>query len=464
MLQAKWILILTFMLFAGTLADVEKDRAKFEKMQRVILVEAGQRHLKLGLWCRDKGLTTQSAFEIVRAVEVSDGQYYPASQVLRVMRQYDQAFWKKRKAGGSALRKSYDSKATKLRKEDQEEWLDLAAWAWKRDLREESLGLYRQLLLATGEALQFDPKERLVLEFGNVPADAAAVIREEAIEINDKLYLRDEFLAALPDIGSIHEVDGGGLRVRSPAALEELEVLHRLGLALLPHLEEELQARPARRMDLFLFPTRAGYEGWLDAAGMSGHKAGSGLAEPRSFVAIVCSEGLDEDVVSALVLHELTHLFWYGSSPSVMPDWFDEGLAETYGGHGSFRWEGESLVVAEKLHERELARLRDPEALFSVTELLVGDALAELTADKERGRLFYVQSWALLRFFREGADKKLRARFETWVAMCVGSAAGAEAGKPRTRNRQPASQSFGTMFGDDMPAIEDAFYTWLETL
>ncbi len=459
-----WILLLCLSLTPWTGVDVERDRAKFEKRHHEALLEAGKRHLDIGLWCRDKGLTTQSAFEIMRAVEISNDQHPHAKAVLRVMRQYDQGFWKKRKKGGTALRKSYETRALKARKKDQGEFLDLASWAWKRKLREEGLQLYRDLVLETGEALRFDSNERLLLEFGTIPEEASALLRAEAISINDKLYLRDEFLAALPELEAIYEVDGERLRVRGTEPLERLEELHRLGLALLPHLEEELRARPSRRLDLFLFSTRANYDAWLEAAGLTGHKAGSGLADPRWFVTVVCGEELEPPIVDALVLHELTHLFWYGVSRTVMPDWFDEGFAETFGGPGSFAWEGEELKVGQLLGERELERLRDPAALFSLRELLAGDALALLTADEDRGRLYYVQSWALLRFFREGASDKLGERFDTWVTMCLGSAAGAKTGDVRARNREPAAQSFMKLFGEELPAIEDAFRTWLKGL
>ena len=458
------VLALLPLLAPGEPQASERDRQKFESKRREELVEAGNRHVDLGIWCRDKGLTIQSAAEFVRAVEVSEGMNFRANNILSVMRRYDQAFWKKHKRGSLAARKSYVIKAERVREKNEKAILGLAKWAWDRELHDEAMDIYEAMLDHTGEALEFDSKERLVLEFGTIPAEAAASIREGAIEINGRLYLRDGFLSNLPDVGAISEHESEALRVRAPLPPERVEALHKLGTALLPHLEEELGARPARRMDLFIFPTREGFEGWLESAGMGGHRAGAGLADPRSFTALVCAEDFPDELVDGLALHELTHLFWYGVSPSVMPDWFDEGFAETFGGHGTFRWEGDELVTGGLMHDDRLAPLRDGEGLFSLKDLLAGDALSLLSSDRERGLLFYAQSWALVRFLRQGASEDLQERFDIFVTMCAGSAAGADAKDVRKRNTQPATEIFNQLFGDQLRTLERDFQDWLTTL
>ena len=46
--------------------------------------------------------------------------------------------------------------------------------------------------------------------------------------------------------------------------------------------------------------------------------------------AVISMEGNDEESLQGLVLHELTHLVAFGISPTVMPSWYSEGLADTY--------------------------------------------------------------------------------------------------------------------------------------
>ena len=442
----------------GRAPDDERTRAKFEKKKRDVLHEAGERHLELGLWCRDRGLTTQSAAEIIRAKEISEGTHYGASTVLGIMRSYDEAFWKKRKKGSAASRRSYEVKAAKARKKDQTEFLKLYEWAWDEGLEEDAYTGLEKLVREQDAPLEFDDDGRIELEFGVVPSGASLRMRESAITINGRLYLRDAFLAALPELDAIHEIDEGGLRVRSATERGWVEDLHRLGLALVPHLEEALNASSARKLDLFVFATRENYEAWLTAADEEDRHVTDGLAHGASFTALVCAEGGDYQRAASIALHELTHLFWMGCSPSFMPSWFDEGLAETFGGAGTFEWDGETLEVGRMLADPTLARLKDPEFRLSLRELLAGDSLAMIQAGD--GRKFYSEAWAFYRYLSEHADGDVTKRFDTWITMCTGSAAGAGT----RRNAKPAEDLFRATFARDLDELEAGFFAWLETL
>jgi len=191
------ILLSTLALLALALAPLAQDRLKFDKQRDDVLRELGDRHLDLGLWCRDRGLTTQAAAQFVLAVEISEGKHYGAKAVLSAMRRYDDAFWKKRKRGTAANRKSYEIKAERARERDAKDLLDFADWAWKKSYEADALEVYLALVRDAGDELVFDSKGRLVLEHGTIREEAAAVIKDDAREIDGKLYLADEFLGAL---------------------------------------------------------------------------------------------------------------------------------------------------------------------------------------------------------------------------------------------------------------------------
>src|SRR5882672_11458277 len=102
------------------------QHADFAARRTKLLIECGQRHLELGLDCRDKGLTTQAAEQFVLAVEVSERQNTGANAVLSLMRQYDDKFWKKTAPKPSpARREAYAKKASDVRRDNLEAWLEL---------------------------------------------------------------------------------------------------------------------------------------------------------------------------------------------------------------------------------------------------------------------------------------------------------------------------------------------------
>ncbi len=456
-----WITMLPLVVVLGT-AD---DRDKLEERKQKALYEAGERHLELGLWCRDKNLVPQATSELLLAVEVSQGRHRGANVVLSLMRRYDDAFWKKKRPRPSRSRiTSYEIKAKKAQREDQEDRLAVAEFAHERELHAEALAEYEEILRELDAALVFDDRGRIELEFGRVPSEVASKIRERAITINDKLYLRDEFLAHLPELGAIHEVESEALRVRTATSVQEAAELHALGEALLPHLEQALAGRPTRRMNVFVFPERALFETWLDAAGLGSHKVAAGLADRASFTAVVDAGERDADAVQSIFLHELTHLFVFGVTRGVLPSWTSEGLAELWGGQGTFAWDGETLTVGGMLAEHERALLRDPDGLLPLGELVAGDALEALSAeDPRRGPLFYAQSWALVRFLRDHASKDVTERFAGWLDFVTGAALGSS-DNLRSRDSKAADTLFDELFGSDLAKIEAQFRAWAATL
>ena len=87
------------------------------------------------------------------------------------------------------------------------------------------------------------------------------------------------------------------------------------------------------------------YQSYLEARRLDGPGNAKGLCDYGAFQTLVSAEGLASEDLHALVLHELSHLFFFATAPAVMPDWFAEGFAETFGGQGTFDWDGKKLQV-----------------------------------------------------------------------------------------------------------------------
>jgi hypothetical protein len=147
-----------------------------------------------------------------------------------------------------------------------------------------------------------------------------------------------------------------------------------------------------------------------------------------------------------------------------MPDWFSEGLAETFGGQGTFAWDGEALATGGVMSDFRLAALRAEAELFPLDKMLAARAIDLWAESRERALLFYAQAWAFQRYLRTAAPEEQRGRFERWIEMCAGSAAGGDSLRARDRNAAPASELFQKTFGSELGALESGFRAWLKEL
>lgn len=463
------------------LAAPQDPRAAFEKRRNEMMLAQSQRHLEYGLELRKQGLPTQAAAQIVLAAELGGGRNPAALQVLSIMRQYDEAFWKRHGSRPTARKlESYDKQARALTAKDGEELLKLAEWGTQHQCGAQADAIYMELLLARDEPLEFDAKGRIVLPHGTIPEAASAKIADDAVQINGRRYVRDALLSKLPEVLTLFEVSDEEVRVRSTTSLEEARDLHALCKALLPKLEQDLGAKPERRLPLFVFGKRPDYERTLDQLGLSGHKTVAGVASSQPFVAIVCAEGLarpaveevpedaergpDYDILRGVCLHELTHLFSAAVSRSAFPCWYEEGLADTFGGSGTFVWDGKSLQVGGLLARSRLDALRDPKGRMPLNTFLIHDALSSWRSGTDAGLAFYAQAWAWVRYLRSGAGTEVATRFEAWEDRCRGQMLGFEPGRAGGGDRASASNLFYEMFGKDLPKLEAGFAVWLEQL
>lgn len=464
-------LFLAALLFVGPAAVARPDRAtvlrrEFEGRKRKVLVEAAQEHLRVGSWARDAGLVAQSTAEFLRAVDVAEGRHPGAIKVLAIMQRLDDKFWKKNlKKPSAGMIRAYDKRARKARRMLEVERLKLAAWALKKkELQKEAYQEYRAILARSGSSMEPDAKGRLVLEFGTIPAELTTRLLEEAVTIDERRYVRDSFLQHVPDLTGLHEAASEDLRVRTSRSADTAAWILDACHALLPFLEQDTGGRPTQRLDIYAFATREDFATYLDAVGMSEFNVASGLADGGRRTVIVCGEGLDDTILLGMVFHELAHLFQYAVTPVRMPSWYAEGFAETWGGTGTYAWDGETLEAGGLMRSDRLDELKTDEGFIPLAELVDARALHLLSTSRGRGLRFYAESWAFYRYMKRVAPKAHREAFREWELKCKGAALGAEPGKHYVRNTKPAAALFHEVFDENLAEIEVGFRAWLQTL
>ena len=452
-------------LLAGFLALVAaqaegKLAGQWRTQRDLTLVDVAGRHYDVGAWCWKNGLKPQGTSQMLFALALSDGRYRPAKKALATMRRVDDAAWERDLLSPKAtLLRSYAKRLKRAKEQDRRDFLELARWATKKKLHEEARAVYERLLSAEGGLLELDSKGQLRVGKATVPAEYSGPIHAAGVEMNGRRYLRDEFLATLPDVGEVFEAVSDELRVRSSLDAENAARLHAMGEALFEVLANELGGRPGERCDLFVFARRSDYDAYLDAAELTRFRYGSGVADRKTNTAAVCAEGIAD--LDALTLHELTHLFHFGLTRAVLPDWYAEGLAETYGGAGTFEWDGERLETGLRLGADHRVELSDPDSLLPLATLLTADAPSAVS---EHGWLFYAQSWAFVRFLRKGAGPEVAARFRLWEIKCTGAALGADHTNPRAHDPNAARELFDATFGGELETLEEGFRDFVAEL
>jgi hypothetical protein len=144
-----------------------------------------------------------------------------------------------------------------------------------------------------------------------------------------------------------------------------------------------------------------------------------------------------------------------------MPDWYAEGFAESFGGQGTFAWDGKKLTLGGLMRADRLEDLK--KSPLPLAEMLAGHALDMLAADRAKGLRFYAQSWAFLRWLRTAARPTWREKFVRWEAMCRGIGIGAVPGKVNY-DAGEANKRFQDLLGKELAAAEKEFVAWLAGL
>jgi hypothetical protein len=464
MLRAALIAAVMLATALAATAQTDEARAELAKRRRRALLEAGKRHLEVGVWCRDSGLVPQATSEFLAAVEVSEDEHPGARKVLSLMQRLDERFWKlEKKKPGKALLDSYEQKAKTAHLADQKGRFAVAEHADRSKLKDEALAEYVALAKRSEKEIECDADGRIVLVGGVVPKGHSDAIKADAVTINGKLYVRDAFLTLIPHVKTIFETASPELLLRSETSAEEAQALHDLGSALLPHLAMELDARPTRRPQIFVFATHESYQAYLKGSGKSGHAAAAGVAESGTGIAVFASAGRPAQTLHEILLHELTHVYDMSVHRAILPSWYSEAFAETFGGTGTFEWDGKTLRVKGVMARRCIEPLASGQ-MIALRDLIAANALELIRANKELAALFYAQSWAFRRFLHDGAPPEITKRFRAWEVGVRGAAVGAQAGQRDSRNQAPAAQLFENGFGAELPQLEEGFKAYLEKL
>lgn len=453
---------------ATTLAAAQSPspaaHAEFEKRRTKVLAEAGQRHLELGSWARDAGLVPQATTQFLRAVEVSEGKNPGASTVLGVMRGYGDAFWKRKVARpAKAVLDDYERRASSLEGRSRQEHVELAERAGRLKLLDRAREHWRTAL-ELGAELAVDERGVFRIDKKKVDAELAPWLQELSTKDKSGKPRFEAAGARAPRLAELAVHEDAALQVRTDLPGDAVRRLHALGSALLPHLRERLDGAPPRQLVLVVFGKHADYTAYLEACGMADAKVARGVTDYGTFQSLACAqrengESLADDELHSIVLHELTHLFFHGVAPAGMPDWYSEGLAESFGAQGTFGWDGKALTVGGALPKERVAAARP--AMLPLQALLDVRVFVLMGQDREKSRAFRVECMLLQRFLRQ-EDCPWRYRFEQFEAQCRGQVLGAPQGGDRRPDPMPAGARFKQLFGEDLPKLEAAFFAWVD--
>jgi hypothetical protein len=144
-----------------------------------------------------------------------------------------------------------------------------------------------------------------------------------------------------------------------------------------------------------------------------------------------------------------------------MPDWYAEGFAESFGGQGTWTWDGVTLALGGLMAAERLEAMRkEPMPLRKLVDVR---AAVLLGTDRAKGIDRHTQCWALHRFLRD-PDCPWAVRFAFFEDECRGQALGAPEGEQRAPNPVPAGVEFTRLFGQDLDDLDAAFRAWLARL
>lgn len=447
--------------------------ADYQKRLEHHYVEAAQAYVDIAWWCRKVGLVPQATTLFLRAKAAGQGRHQMADNLVMWMNQYGDAFWRVRpKRPARQYVVMCERKVRAADRQTRKSHLQIAKLALgvgaEQDARahcEAAIRLGAEIAVGKDGGCKLDS---LVL-----PEALAKWLQERTVVLANGEHIFESAVAAGgPRLEGLHEHRDDQLVVRTDLGAAPALALHALGSALLPLLEDRLDGSPARPLVLLVFAKRATYTAYLQSLGID--STASGFADYGSFQTIVCAEGKAEPELWALVLHEMTHLFFWGAAPAVMPDWYAEGFAESFGGQGTFAFDGKKLEVGAPMARHRLdALLQKPVPL---ADLLAGDAEQLWRQDADQALRFYTAAWALQRFLNR-PDCPWREDFLRWEARCRGTALGnaadgggaAGAGKRVSAtqgfgDRKPAQTLFAEMFGAKVDAIDKAFQDYVKTL
>lgn len=461
-----------------TPAQSARDRnvKAYEKARKLELIEMGQRHVDIGWSMRKSGLNQQVIYQFVRAKELSEGEHLMAGRMIGIVRAYGDAFW--RKARKKATRKAlvyYTKRAADAEERDQRAHAKLARLAERAHMDDTARHHWRRAL-ELGAELEITSRGAKI---GRQKVGEAHVewLTAQTIEVDGERKFdyasvmatgggappgpngtpRAPQFRPLPKLLGFREASTDAVVLRTDLPKARAEELCALGTALCEPLAERLEGLPVGKLHVLVFGKRSDYDAYLQARGHGDATVARGLCDYGGRQAMLCAEGLEAADLHALLLHELTHLYFWCCSPVRMPDFYAEGLAETFGGQGTFVWDGKALTVGGPMRRDRVDAVK--KAPLPLRDLVAANALQLLGSDHDKAMVFYTQAQLLQRFLAT-PDCPWRARFGWWEDECRGALRGTES-TLRQGSVAPAEQSFQRLFGEDLGDLEKAFFAWL---
>jgi tetratricopeptide (TPR) repeat protein len=163
----------------------------------------------------------------------------------------------------------------------------------------------------------------------------------------------------------------------------------------------KLKVRSPLPTKVFIFASERGFSGYRDAVlqRKSDNIVGVFANDESGNFILMRS---DTDAVDRTVYHELTHYFVQNTTAG-MPLWLNEGLAEYY---STFRTAGASVHIGRPISEHVLW-LRG-ETLIPLQELFATSVNSRTYNEGSRQGVFYAESWALLHYLMNDADRRAK--------------------------------------------------------
>lgn len=462
------IRISLFLIALGFLAYVPADaqradnvKAGYKKILFQVGDDSGKRHLVLANSLEDRKVLSQAIEQFQLAADRAQGPKQvlaaKAVKMLREMPQDRAENYYHHPTKKERIR--YRGKAAAEHMKDRKGWMRLAEFAGKHPevLMNEAMEWYGKLIEDSREFLEIDEDKRIVLREGTVPDYISNEFLDSKglISINGKPYLRTGVLENIMGIDELHGIESKKLVILFQEGREELDGLLKMGGDLHSLLKSDLGDSPDQPLTLLILSGREAYETCCSDADEHRYKTYQGFVDRMNRVAVVCTASAEGGgdtfhVVECIALRELVRLFHYRITEVEMPDWFLEGLAETYGGRGTFECSKGRTRFKGMAERSRIEELQSSGAL-ELEKFLFNP---QITSDKARTERFYTQAWAFRRFLNTPAGSRAKKKIEGWEEETCS----------RKLDRIAAQERLHMTLIKDMAKLEKGFSDYLAKL
>ncbi len=298
---------------------------------------------------------------------------------------------------------------------------------------EEKENLAKGLVSWEGEWVTPGDREKLargLLKVGTewVPREEAELLRRGFKKFKDRWYTRSEYDALRSNWEVGWETETDHYRIKTN---ESEELARELGLLVEEtyaecrrmHGGKEPSLPSGQKMTLYAFANFEDYRRYCVEQKAEDQLQASGFARSNSNVVAGWNKTGNTQQFLQTMSHEAAHLFYYRVAPSARPpSWYAEGLATQLEGFG---WDG-ARYVFDRVSLSRLPFLKQAARaaeLFTIDQLLTGDALQLIKQDTERALTFYAQCWALVYWLTEAAPAEAAEAFGRYRESVDGGSA-----------------------------------------